>query len=577
MLTDDRFCLRREELWGETIAETEYVKGLPDTVWEQLRVAAGITTTCIDLRAHTLQASHVANSFFWKEAGEELGHLPLRLTQGDVAEHVQHLVEEEAPPGDPTCRHIWNSVNICRMPQALFVRVLLLLRDAPCSTGLAEKGHGQGASQKKHHAMTGVDSLCGRAFAAESRPMLARKKDTLREEKLTKDIDALADLTLPKCSARNHFCAQVSAEAGGERMAGAADRQADNVTCLTNHNARFDLLTPAEQLAHADGARREQERRLVVRHETLVELRAQRAVLRGWAREESLRQCGEPNTVSGLRLSDKCVQQLADEWANCTLTEAEVQETWSALVAPPRRPAVFLQERLLQLEKDIEDETPTTDAPWYIPLTAEHRDQWATAKCAFSFEEACTEIYYFLYAKLGPVYAVFLKAPMLPLEFPVFQREGPHENFDPWLKRFGSAPWKYVSDHDMPAGDEHILVLQESTWAGDFLVTRREPILFEDLKATFPPSTRHYGDAAHAHRAAVAMPRHYVEKLREDFPWLTDDDIRAARERPGGGGHGGHGGGGGGGGPRPEREHDGLGEMDSNVEANGLPSIRAEW
>ena len=48
LLEDDRFYLRKEELWDELITETKYITGLPDTVWRQLCVAAGLDKAGVD-------------------------------------------------------------------------------------------------------------------------------------------------------------------------------------------------------------------------------------------------------------------------------------------------------------------------------------------------------------------------------------------------------------------------------------------------------------------------------------------------------------------------------------------------
>ena len=236
-------------------------------------------------------------------------------------------------------------------------------------------------------------------------------------------------------------------------------------------------------------------------------------------------------------------EQLADEWANNKFTDAEIAEAWGNMTSPPAPTPVFLQQRLLEVEAAIEREAEEDTAPWYAERISTHRAH--LENCAFSFTEAPDELFYWLYAKQQPINNVFLKGVKVPTEWPEFDANDPTwPMLDPWLQRFDLRPFKYVSEKFAPRGEEQIWVWQNVEIDGDFLSARCEPVLFEDLFRTFPPPARKIGHRTGVGRAVV-VPSNYWDRLMEEFPWLTPDDIRAALEHEGGGGGGGHGAGGG--------------------------------
>jgi len=125
----------------------------------------------------------------------EVGEAPLSLTQDNISANVDALAAQLAPPAEPTTRKIWNCLK-CGINQALVVRALELVRDAPASTGLSEKGHGQGASQHKMHTLICTDSLCARSFIAESRALTAERSEERATRALEQKIERLVAVVL---------------------------------------------------------------------------------------------------------------------------------------------------------------------------------------------------------------------------------------------------------------------------------------------------------------------------------------------------------------------------------------------
>jgi hypothetical protein len=124
---------------------------------------------------------HISVAFSFSEAFWEVTQRPLCLTQGCIEDNIAAVFGEDAAPSDPITRQIWNCLH-GGVPAALVVRLLKLVADSATTTGLSEKGHGQGAATMKKHPMISKDVLCARSFVCESRALVASRENKRIEE-----------------------------------------------------------------------------------------------------------------------------------------------------------------------------------------------------------------------------------------------------------------------------------------------------------------------------------------------------------------------------------------------------------
>ena len=176
------------------------------------------------------------------------------------------------------------------------------------------------------------------------------------------------------------------------------------------------------------------------------------------------------------------------------------------------------------MQEEIEKEMPVCARPWYTSYIARHRDDFAG--CALVFDEDEDHIYRFLYAKKNPVYATFIRARRAPRYMPSFETLAAHEsNYDAWLDVYSFDLGMYVQDIDMPVGnDGNIYVLQKTLITSKATVeVRREPQLFEDFLRTLPPAPNLPTPSGKG--GSGAWSRELLERLREEYPWLTEADL----------------------------------------------------
>ena len=90
-------------------------------------------------------------------------------------------------PQEQTTQQMWHLLKLGE-PNGTIESVNLLLRDSPCTTGLVEKAHGQGATFRRFHAHIVSDTLVAGALLAETR-VLMRDSPAEKRGKMVQAID----------------------------------------------------------------------------------------------------------------------------------------------------------------------------------------------------------------------------------------------------------------------------------------------------------------------------------------------------------------------------------------------------
>ena len=108
-----------------------------------------------------------------------------------------------------------------------------------------------------------------------------------------------------------------------------------------------------------------------------------------------------------------------------------------------------------------------------------------------------------------------------------FETLAAHEsNYDAWLNVHSFDLGMYVLDIDMPAGNGNVYVLQKTHITNKATVeVRREPQLLEDFLRSLPPAPELPSESGKG--GGGAGSRGVLERLREEYPWLTDEDLGA--------------------------------------------------
>jgi len=311
----------------------------------------------------------------------------------------------------------------------------------------------------------------------------------------------------------------------------------DNADIVTDHNVLFDSLPLEERLALIDEAVVEAKVRQVMNAREAAALRGKLSVLQTRERERNDPRHGIPNTLSAMRLSEEAMARAADLWNSKTFRGDDRRRNWEHMMDPPFEPPPHLQEELLELEKAIVRETPVRPRHWWAKYISENRDRFEW--CGLKFECEPAFLYAFLYAKQRPIYSVFLKCPVVGSvpDLALFGLAEP-TGYDFWAHTWSWSDYTYTHDVCMPeAGDEQVWVYHDLAFEGNVLATRQEPKLFEDYLMGIPRPPRRLGQEQ---RDTGIIDPTVLDLLREEFPWLTDEDLGIGSGRHGAHGHGGH-------------------------------------
>jgi hypothetical protein len=183
LMEDDRFLLNAPSLTEDIRMEQEYLASLPDELWDlvasRLCVAGFNGLAMKDLVFHSLMT---AMAFLHHNSLSLLQRLPLSLTQGSIKDN---LAEFQALPLDANWDLMTTKIWHCtQWDLASCERNLMLLRDAPCSTQLCEKGHAAGSVIHRYHKRLGRDSLVLRSVLGDTRALFRPSVDEATELKL---------------------------------------------------------------------------------------------------------------------------------------------------------------------------------------------------------------------------------------------------------------------------------------------------------------------------------------------------------------------------------------------------------
>ena len=110
LLKDDRFLKRADEIWQLMEENMLYLSDLSDYVLQRYAALAQSESDGggDDLRQDVLLGGHISIGYLYHDQYVQLQHLPLSLTQGDIAGRIAHLISS-GPSADTIGRPVQNS------------------------------------------------------------------------------------------------------------------------------------------------------------------------------------------------------------------------------------------------------------------------------------------------------------------------------------------------------------------------------------------------------------------------------------------------------------------------------------
>jgi len=527
LMEDDRFYKHFESSYDQLIIDMNKVCEVPIDFLQEVVNTVGLTNTAQELQNEIAVSMHISCGFFYAEACREMWHLPHSLLRGDIYKNVQDLAAMPGEPSDPVSRRLWHSMNSGAASEASTVNLCKLWADTSATTINAEQGHGHGERVGRRH--TGIDatSIAARSVASRSITLVQQKRHELQMQKLARDIDKLENTKRRKRTARNEYCAQLVQDRDPSTLADADETWAACSDIVSRHNADFDALPVEEKLALQMKAQETDRFRETADRLRNEEMRNTLSILEARHAPVCGRIHGVANSLTGLRFTDAQMETLAEAWGSSDWRGDELERDWEASVSSPTPLPDVAQHEILDMQKKLEAAMPDIKKPWWAPYISLYRDEFASSAVALSFDEHEDHIYRFLYAKKNPVYSVFIRAKRRTQIIPPVETLAAHEScYDAWLYEYDFDMGTYCLDSDMPSGDGNIYVLQNTHITSNATIeVRRQRELLEDWMRMLPPKPKL---PTEKDTTRPLYSQEFIEKIREEFPWITDEDLGIA-------------------------------------------------
>lgn len=563
LLIDDRFLLQARALELGVMERCVHVASLPDSFWRRLSEAGGLLARPWEVRHVALACMRTGIAYLGSEGFGQLQRYPLSLTQGDIDENLKALGEETGHL-DPVTENIRLCWRLDPGPSRTSEAVELV-RHAACSTGLCEKGHAPTRLHKRQHGQLEMANLRLEAHAHLHSSFYRLGQHDRQIRKLRDRYEGLLEVAsgkLPTITPKMMLLHDLHCGTGGGRPEHLAGCSA--ATLMREHHAIYRDLGHAEK---SDLARRagllgmeKAAARLSDAAGTLAKIREERA------KKEGKTLPGIPVTVEASRYNDRWVARFLELYESLGMPSAQ----WtveSERASCPEPPSEEVQRLILAKAQEVAPQAGQPRMEPWARIVCQNRESFKD--CGLCFADSAVEeggcatvlmpmhicqqpenLHFVSGRRLEPDDALDVVDSSLTLSInhPVFDMV--------WLvdaKDLGRP----LESASREFGENAIIhVVPHIVHAGNLLCTRARPVPFDEFVGSLP--TREASTRGARRTDAAAIPPDFRARLLEEYPWFTDEDIRAAlrpaapgrgggcggdRGRGGGGGDGGHPGG----------------------------------
>ena len=534
MLGDDRFLKFGSQHWVGLQDDVGKVMGISMAVWDQLVVIISSSLDGVGLRDLAVRAMYTSIGYLHKFAFVYLFKDPFQLTQGSIADRVQELKRRPLHEvHDPIARkiHLCLSVGVS---QSLVVRALHLLRDAPCSTGLVEKGHAAGALLRRQHVQYGSDLILTQSTLMQTAPLFRKPKVVDRIAERLRIAIHKAEARSVKYTAQNYFCSKLIEQV---IVGGPFDAQESmhlRQQCIARHNALFAGLSAHEQHEYRQQATLESRRRQSQRLADIKALRNQLGEhLDALAAAADDPCAGVPNEVNSVRFPDDEIERIKNEFYVVEPTQEQQQAIVKVhgVPGPPSMPDVEIRAAIEEKAKHL-SQNPCDACPWWLQMAVQYRSHmlWCGLAAQSDDVSAVPDVIYIMVLALqSPARATFLQCHRRHVFYPAPPDRV--QGQEPWRADEYEHRWQFVDGHAVPFDeDQELVVLPHLVWRGNLLRLPSRPMALEVFLAGLPPPVR--GPEATGKRARTQhrdpVTEEVKRKILEQWPWLRPEEVDRA-------------------------------------------------
>jgi len=419
LLEDDRLLLRAKTLMPRLEQDATKTTLISSATWEA--VAECIAQPCFgahDLRDTTIHCMFTGLGYIHMHALRLLAEYPAKLTQGDVSEKIRELLRDEGVEEFNAKR--LRTALLCGVPESEATRALLLLRDAPCTTGLHEKAHKPAALLHRQHKLYGSQLLGVRSAVIQAAPLFTKAKPTDPiEARLRMQLDQ-AKAEPVRLTAKMYYCSMLVKEmlSGGcsPLVAKGCSQEA-----IKRHHALFKALVPHEKDIMRRDAEQAKRRRVKDRDEKVAHLAEQlrRHIESKQHEEPDDHVVGVRNVVGEMRFNDDDVidvQRIFDELgrnASCEANQFNLKAP--GMPDPMIRGAVETKARQLMPGR-------STSCVWWCQAMVVNRELFCACALAETWDKGHSKFpdkaFLIVYPCQQPAQATFLELCRRPCRWP---------------------------------------------------------------------------------------------------------------------------------------------------------------
>lgn len=533
MLEDDRFLKRAAELRDLVEDEARKVTEISLAVWELLIRAIGWKSMDgPDLRDQALYAMCTSIGYLHMHCYDLLSSYPFSLTQGSIPDNVEQL-RRRAPVDDPVTRKSQLCLSL-GVPTSVIIKALYLIRDAPCSTGLVEKGHAAAALLRRQHARYGTPLILVQATVIQTCPLFRKPKPTdATAERLRLAIRRAQALPV-RLTPQNMFCSRLCEDVVSGRDLTIEESKQLRREVFARHNALFMELSADEKNEYRRAASMEVRRRTLQRDADIEALREKLREHLDAQMDLPIDECpGVPNEVNSVRFSDSEIDQVMSTFNADSAQEPDGDAgvlDGLGPSGPPLLPPLEIRAAIEEKAKQLAEPTPAV--PWWLAQLVGNRDYFVGRALAEQPDEDSEDlvpgvIFVMVLAMHGPLRAIFLKFYRLPVCYPAPDERSVQG--ESWRADEYEHKWEMMNAYDLPFDqDSEIVVFGDLVWRGGALRSICEPEPLEVVLAGLPGSIATQPAAKKSRRERDPITAQVRQKILEQWPWLKPEEVDKA-------------------------------------------------
>lgn len=529
MLEDDRFLRHAGGCWKGIVGRCGDLFDMEETTWQAL--ADIVDRSDIDargLRSSALHCAFTCIAYLYTTLFKCTTELPLSLTQGDIEARLDDLCRLPLQ-SDPIARKIQILLGVGHSRQDI-VRALLLIRDAPCSTGMVEKAHAAGALTRRVHQRYSTVRLAMHSMLVQVAPLFHK---TRRDNRIDALHRKLAALEARKVSGRPKDLFVKRLLATVPTLARSTDTQRQLRIELIKRSAELFNALSAEEMfwLRRDAAEWKFEKEEHLRQQKL----AVQQQIDEFSRPPPLPQArcaGVRNVADEVRFTEDELAQFNEYEHRMNDLGSEVSDLAEAMTAPAMPPA-DVRVAVEEYSKRFVDHT--TAIPEWCRIVCDHRQHFlkgaigTTSGHDGSFPQELFLVCLAFQQPSGSL--VLMRVHRSPLQWPAVEAAGVPTGWAHALRAERYVPhYEFFDEKTAPFDEsEQLWVFPELFWEDGALLVPGDPVLLEEFVAELPTaasgSRRPRAPGKRRREADVSDAK---AKVLEMFPWLTADLVEEA-------------------------------------------------